>query len=265
LGERLRAIAFASRLVSPVLVGRERERTALLTAYGDASREAIVVLVGGEAGMGKTRLVREFTSGLGASARTVTGGCTDLGADGPPFGAFVTALRRLVRAMGVPAAADLLPSGGRRGLARLLPERGDDGGDPDRARLFDEILLLLLEGSATDRPLVVVLEDLHWADRSTGELLAFLAQNLSGPGLLLVGTYRPDEIIATHPPAATGHPRRECTPGRADRAGPRRGGAAGRCAARARARRTAGGPDLPPERRKPAFRRGGGGRWRRPR
>jgi DNA-binding CsgD family transcriptional regulator len=192
----------ANRLVSPVLVGRERERTALLTAYGDASREAAVVLVGGEAGMGKTRLVREFTSGLGASARTVAGGCADLGADGPPFGAFVTALRRLVRAMGVPAVADLLPSGGRRGLARLLPELGEDDGDPDRdlgrARLFEEILLLL-EGSAADRPLVVVLEDLHWADRSTGELLAFLAQNLSGPGLLLVGTYRPDEVIATHP------------------------------------------------------------------
>src|SRR4051812_20462685 len=114
----------ASRLVSPVLVGREAERAALLTAHRDAALEAIVVLVGGEAGMGKTRLVREFTSGLGASALAVAGGCTDLGVDGPPFGSVVTALRRLVRAMGVPAAAGLLPGGGRRGLARLLPELG---------------------------------------------------------------------------------------------------------------------------------------------
>ncbi|MEV0667902.1 ATP-binding protein [Actinomadura luteofluorescens] len=192
----------ASRLVSPVLVGRGPERAALLTAHGKARTAATVALVGGEAGMGKTRLVREFTSGLGSSARTVTGGCTELGVDGPPFGAFVTALRRLVRAMGVPAATSLLPGGGRRGLARLLPELGEDDGDPDRAlgraRLFEEVLLLL-EGGAADRPLVVVLEDLHWADRSTGELLAFLAQNVSGPGLLLVGTYRPDEIIAAHP------------------------------------------------------------------
>ncbi|MES9605211.1 AAA family ATPase [Actinomadura sp. NPDC000929] len=192
----------ASRLVSPVLVGRGPERAALLAAYGEARHAATVVLVGGEAGMGKTRLVRDFTSGLGSSARTVVGGCTDLGMDGPPFGPFVTALRRLVRAMGVPAATRLLPGGGRRGLARLLPELGEDDGDPDRAlgraRLFEEILLLL-EGGAADRPLVVVLEDLHWADRSTGELLAFLAQNVGGPGLLLVGTYRPDEITAAHP------------------------------------------------------------------
>ncbi|WP_165502823.1 ATP-binding protein, partial [Actinomadura fibrosa] len=192
----------ASRLTSPVLVGRERERAALLDAYRDAALAATVVLVGGEAGMGKTRLVREFTSGLGASARTAAGGCTDLGADGPPFGAVVTALRRLVRAIGVPAAAGLLPAGGRRGLARLLPELGEDDGERDRdlgrARLFEEVLLLL-EGGAAERPLVVALEDLHWADRSTGELLAFLAQNLSGPGLLLVGTYRPDEIVAGHP------------------------------------------------------------------
>jgi DNA-binding CsgD family transcriptional regulator len=192
----------ASRLVSPVLVGRERERAALLAAHADAARVATVVLVGGEAGIGKTRLVREFTSGLGAATRTVMGGCTDLGADGLPFGAFVTALRRLVRAMGVPAAAGLLPGGGRRGLASLLPELGEDDGDPDwdlgRARLFEEVLLLL-EGGAAERPLAVVLEDLHWADRSTGQLLGFLAQNLSRPGLLVVGTYRPDEIIATHP------------------------------------------------------------------
>ncbi|MEU9841880.1 AAA family ATPase [Actinomadura sp. NPDC048032] len=192
----------ASRLVSPVLVGRGPERAALLAAYGEARHAATVVLVGGEAGMGKTRLVRDFTSGLGSSARTVVGGCTDLGMDGPPFGPFVTALRRLVRAMGVPAATRLLPGGGRRGLARLLPELGEDDGDPDRAlgraRLFEEILLLL-EGGAADRPLVVVLEDLHWADRSTGELLAFLAHNVGGPGLLLAGTYRPDEITAAHP------------------------------------------------------------------
>ncbi|GAB3406686.1 LuxR family transcriptional regulator [Flindersiella endophytica] len=185
-----------------MLVGREREREALAAAQVAAGSAATVALVGGEAGMGKTRLVREFTAGLGTSARVVTGGCTDLGIDGLPFGPFVTALRRLVRTLDAPPAADLLPGGGRRGLARLLPELGvaDDEPEPDlgRARLFEEVLLLL-EGAARQRPIVLVLEDLHWADRSTGELLLFLATNLGEPGVLVVGTYRPDEIGGTHP------------------------------------------------------------------
>ncbi|WP_274385136.1 LuxR family transcriptional regulator [Streptosporangium sp. KLBMP 9127] len=188
--------------MSPVLVGRERERAALAAALTAARSGAAVVLVGGEAGMGKTRLVREFTGGLGASVRVLTGGCTDLGVDGLPFGPFVTALRRLVRELDAPPVTALLPSGGRRGLARLLPELGvaDDEPEPDlgRARLFEEVLLLL-EGAARQRSLVLVLEDLHWADRSTGELLTFLATNLGEPGVLIIGTYRPDEIGGTHP------------------------------------------------------------------
>src|SRR5262245_11353164 len=197
----------SGRLMSPVLVGRERERAALAAAQLAAGSAATVVLVSGEAGMGKTRLVREFTAGLGASARVLSGGCTDLGVDGLPFGPFVTALRRLVRTLDAPSAADLLPGGGRWGLARLLPELGLAGDEPDqpdpepdlgRARLFEEVLLLL-ERAAHQRPIVLVLEDLHWADRSTGELLTFLATNLGEPGVLVVGTYRPDEIGGTHP------------------------------------------------------------------
>ncbi len=188
--------------MSPTLVGRDRERSALLAAWDDTRSAAGVVLVGGEAGLGKTRLVRDFTSGLGASARVIEGGCTDLGPDGLPFGAFVTALRRLIRALGGPAIAAMVPGGGRRGLARLLPELGADDADPDRelgrARLFEEVLLLL-EGSAERQPVVLVLEDLHWADRSTGDLLDFLARNLSRPGVLVLGTFRPDEIDAAHP------------------------------------------------------------------
>ena len=194
--------AVFSRLVSPTLVGRSRGASRLQSAWTDAKSAAGVVLVGGEAGMGKTRLVRDFTAGLGASARVVEGGCTDLGEDGLPFGAFVTALRRLIRGLGLPTITSMLPGGGRRGLARLLPELGDDDPEPDRelgrSRLFEEVLLLL-EGSADQRPLVVVLEDLHWADRSTGDLLDFLVRNLSGSGLLLIGTYRPDEIDLSHP------------------------------------------------------------------
>lgn len=166
------------------VTGREREHSVLRDAFADATT---MVLVAGAAGMGKTRLVRDFTAGLGDDVRVVAGTCTEL-----PYGGFVTALRRLVRAVGA----------GRRGLAQLLPELGGEPDGPEtelaRARLFEDVLLLI-EGAAAQRPLVMVLEDLHRADESTGELLAFLAENLSGRGLLLIGTYRPDEVNAAHP------------------------------------------------------------------
>jgi DNA-binding CsgD family transcriptional regulator len=193
------------RVSSPVLVGRSGQLSALDTALADAGRgHPSTVMVGGEAGVGKSRLVREFAErSRGTGARVLTGGCLELGADSLPFAPFISVLRELVHDLGAAGVAGLLPGGGTRELARLLPEFGEPAGPEDageaRARLFEQ-LLLVLEHLADAGPVVLVIEDMHWADRSTRDLLAFLIRNqLSLDGVLIVVTYRSDDLHRTHP------------------------------------------------------------------
>ena len=161
-------------------------------------------MVGGEAGVGKTRLVREFAERAGgARAPVLTGGCLELGADSLPFTPFTAVLRELVRDLGAARVAELLPGGSGRELARLLPEFGtppgpDDAGEA-RARLFEQ-MLLMLGHLAEAGPVVLIVEDTHWADQSTRDLLAFLIRNQSAlDGVLIVVTYRSDDMHRTHP------------------------------------------------------------------
>ncbi|HEV2253344.1 MAG TPA: AAA family ATPase [Streptosporangiaceae bacterium] len=189
---------------SPVLVGRSRQLSVLDSALAAVRGRPSAVVVGGEAGIGKSRLVREFADrARGTGARVLTGGCLELGADGLPFAPFTAVLRELVRELGAPGVADLLPGGSARELARLLPEFGepaepDDAGEA-RARLFEH-MLLLLERLAEAGPVVLVIEDMHWADRSSRDLLAFLIRNQpSADGLLIVATYRSDDMHRAHP------------------------------------------------------------------
>ncbi|WP_240489717.1 helix-turn-helix transcriptional regulator [Actinomadura atramentaria] len=186
-------------LTSPVLVGRGAELDVLRRSLADAPG---AVLVGGEAGLGKTRLVREFVADLDDESRALVGGCLELGSDGLPFAPFTTMLRGLVRSIGPDGIARLLPRGDTGGLARLLPEFGEPETDApsgeERARLF-ELVLILLEGLAAEGPVVLAVEDAHWADRSTRDLLAFLIRNLGAAPLLILVTYRTDELHRTHP------------------------------------------------------------------
>ena len=190
---------------SPVLVGRSGQLSALAAALAAAGcGSPSTIMIGGEAGVGKTRLVSEFAGGARRTGvRVLTGGCLELGAGGLPFAPFTSVLRELVRDLGAAGVAGMLPGGATRELARLLPEFGEpagpDGAGEAQARLFEQILLLL-EHLAEASSLVLVIEDMHWADRSTRDLLAFLISNQ--PSLdraLIVVTYRSDELYRNHP------------------------------------------------------------------
>jgi DNA-binding CsgD family transcriptional regulator len=186
-------------------VGRADQLSALEAALARVrSGEPSAVLVGGEAGVGKSRLVNEFTErSRQAGARVLVGGCLQLGADGLPFAPFTSVLRELVRDLGADGVAGLLPAGATRELARLLPEFGQPAGSDDagatRARLFEQ-MLILLEQLADRGTLALIVEDAHWADRSTRDLLEFLVRNQRTiEGLLIVVTYRSDDLHRTHP------------------------------------------------------------------
>ncbi len=179
-------------------MGREAEIQTLMAALDElADGSPGTVLLGAEAGGGKSRLVAEFTERVRDRALVLAGGCVDLGAAGLPFAPFTAALRALLRELGAGEVTGLLPGGTAGELAGLVPELGSPpvGGDPEmaRGRLFG-LLLVLLEQLASRQPLVLVIEDLHWADRSTGELLAFLVRNLRQAAVLMLVTFRSDEL-----------------------------------------------------------------------
>ena len=192
-----------SRTVSPVFAGREAELTALARAFDDAADGLPgTVLVGAEAGGGKSRLVSEFAARLDGRALVLAGGCVELTAAGLPYAPFTAALRQLVRERGTAGVAELLSGRDIGELARLLPEFGapPQEADPDmaRARLF-ELVLALLEALADRQLLVLVVEDVHWADHPTRDLLSFLVRNLRHAAVLLVVTFRSAELHRTHP------------------------------------------------------------------
>jgi len=197
--------SMGARVSSPVLVGRAEYLALLVAALARArAGEPSAVLIGGEAGVGKSRLVGEFWArAAGAGGRVLAGACLDLGVEGLPFAPFAAVLRELVRDLGADGVAGLLPGQASREFARLLPEFGVADWATDaslaRARLFEQILTLL-ERLADERPVALIIEDAHWADRSTLDLLAFLVsgQQVLDRVLIMV-TYRSDELHPAHP------------------------------------------------------------------
>ncbi|MEV6073551.1 AAA family ATPase [Streptomyces sp. NPDC052069] len=191
-----------NRSVSPEFVGRAEELASLVDALARAGAgEPQALLIGGEAGVGKTRLVEEFLAAAGRREAVVAvGGCVEIGADGLPFAPFSTALRALRRTL--PGEMASACAGQEGELARLLPELGEADRDAtdehSTARLF-ELTARLLERISTDRTVVLVLEDLHWADASTRHLLAYLFRTLRNGRLVVIGTYRADDIHRRHP------------------------------------------------------------------
>uniref|UniRef100_UPI000DE44DC9 ATP-binding protein n=1 Tax=Nonomuraea lactucae TaxID=2249762 RepID=UPI000DE44DC9 len=193
------------RSVSPVFVGREEELATLSEAFEEARNGTVTaVLLGGEAGVGKTRLVQRFAEQAAgqSDALVLYGGCVELSTEGLAYAPFTAALRQLVREQGPAKVAALLPEGAERDLARLLPEFGEPSGDGEtetgRARLFEQFLTLL-ERLADTRPTILLIEDIHWADRSSRDLIAFLSRNLRSPQVLILMTYRSDDLHRQHP------------------------------------------------------------------
>jgi DNA-binding CsgD family transcriptional regulator len=194
----------AQSLVSPLLVGRQTEARALSdTLRRVIAGERATVLVGGEAGVGKSRLVGELVADAGpAGARALVGGCVELDGGGIPFAPLVEMLRTLADEL-EPGELELLLGSARAELGRLVPEL-DDGrgaspiGDRDPARIL-ELILGVIGRLAAARPLMLVFEDVQWADRATLDLMALLVAGTSARRLLLVFTARTDELHRAHP------------------------------------------------------------------
>jgi DNA-binding CsgD family transcriptional regulator len=181
------------------LVGRESE-LAQLSEHLDAAAQgdAQVVVIGGEAGIGKSRLLGEFTAAHTGEARVVVGNCLELGPDGPAFAPFAMVLRALIAELGTERVA-YLAGAGLPDLALLAPELGAIA-DPDplgRSRLF-EAMATLIDHGGDDRPLVLVFEDLHWSDSSTRDLIRFLVGTIADAPVMFVLTYRRDEVHRSH-------------------------------------------------------------------
>jgi len=197
---------------SPRLVGRDDELARLRDAVADAAAgRARLVLVSGDAGIGKTRLVAELLRSLEpAGARVLAGGCLAIANGGLPYAPLTEALRRLAREL-EPATLDAVLGPARGELARLLPDLAarDAAVAPvagpasraDQARLF-ELVLGLLGRLGADRPVLLVVEDLHWADDATRDLLTYLAGNLRSEPVAVIATYRTDDAGSDQQPGS---------------------------------------------------------------
>ena len=200
------------RLTATRFVGRIGELAELELALHEASEgRPGVVLLGGESGIGKTRLVSEFAGRAArgddgsAGAMVLRGEAVEQREGELPYAPLLSALRPLARTRH-PALDELSPASASE-LATLLPQLARGvvapgewrGGDPgSQLRLF-EALLELLDLIGAHAPVAFVLEDMHWADRSTRALAAHLARNLRTERVLFILTYRTDELHRRHP------------------------------------------------------------------
>ncbi|MGI8554379.1 MAG: ATP-binding protein, partial [Dehalococcoidia bacterium] len=205
-------------------VGRQAELERLRAAY-DASLagQGALIMVVGEPGIGKTALCEQLAVHVATrGGRTLAGHCYEAGSLSLPYLPFVEVMRDYVL-LREPASLRRELGANAGLIARLVPEvwerrggegvggRGsgvgqDDGAgasaEEDRYRLLQAVASFL-RSAAGVQPLVLVLEDLHDADRGTLDLLTFLARNLQGARLLLVGTYRDVEVDRAHPLSST--------------------------------------------------------------
>jgi class 3 adenylate cyclase len=196
------------RLVRGVFVGREQELQRLHRAYDEAfaGRGSLLMLVG-EPGIGKTRTVQELETYARIRGGQALWGAAHEAAGAPAYWPWVQVGRMYGSTNDV---TELAPDMQAKGpvLATVFPERREDANftepepldDPEAAqfRLFDAYVTFV-RAMAKRSPLVVVLDDLHWADKPTLLLLQHLARELSHMRVLVVGTYRDTDLVRGHP------------------------------------------------------------------
>jgi ATP/maltotriose-dependent transcriptional regulator MalT len=193
-----------SPLFCPTSIGREAPLMALLERLDlAAAGSGRVVLLGGDAGVGKSRLVRELKAEVTTrQVRIIEGRCTSTESS-VPYAPLMDALRfRIAKGEGQAVAKMLGPL--RAVLAPLFPqlEGSPDSAEQARARAKErpfDLIFRVLERLASDEPMLLILEDVHWADQTSLELLHHLAHRAPSFKMLLVATYRSDELHAAHP------------------------------------------------------------------
>jgi len=191
-----------------VFVGREAELRQLQSCFDAAtSGQGSLTMVVGEPGIGKTALCEQLATYVGLrGGQVLVGHCYEEGSLSLPYLAFVEALRAYAQTCDVSRLREELGPGAPD-VARIVSEirerlrieprpKGDPG--EERYRLFQAVSDFLGSAAAA-KPLLIVLEDLHSADRGTLEMLEHVARNLADKRLLLVGTYRDIEVDRTHP------------------------------------------------------------------
>ncbi len=195
-------------LAGRVFVGREAELRQLRGAADEAlAGRGRLVLVAGEPGIGKTRTAEELATYAQLRGANVHWGRCHEDEGAPAYWPWVQAIRSYVRAADPVALAWEMGSGAAD-IARVVPEVAERVGEAGSAaetddeaarfRLFDSISGFLASAS-TSRPLVIAVDDLHWADEPSLLLLQFLARALGDQRLLLIGTYRDVELGRHHP------------------------------------------------------------------
>jgi DNA-binding CsgD family transcriptional regulator/tetratricopeptide (TPR) repeat protein len=198
----------AARVSSPDLIGRGPELSTLEAAVQRAG-DGIpgVVVIAGESGVGKSRLVASLAEQVRRDGDVVlTGECIELSEGEIPFAPVVSALRHLARDL-PDEVLDAIFGEPSSEMIRLFPDIARGAipgpnslglGSVGQARLF-EFLLGIFQRLAMRHTVMLVIEDLHWADRSTRDLLFFLARSMRDERFLLVVTYRSDELHRRHP------------------------------------------------------------------
>src|SRR6202521_290129 len=191
-----------ARVLCPDLIGRDAELSVLEDALLATLRgDGRVVIIGGEAGMGKTRLVNELTlRARRLSCIVMSGACREAELS-LPFLPFLEAVGNHLATENLPKLRERLGPAADE-LAHLFPQMGrpapSSGDDTQgKLRLFDSILLLLRD-AAGSRALLLVLEDLQWSDPATRELLDYATRRLRSTNVMILATYRSDEMHRKH-------------------------------------------------------------------